>query len=94
MNVNINTTVNFTVYGKNRAGNRAPIPAGVTPSISVPHAASVAFDPVTGKGSFVAPTAPGTDSLGVSGGALMPYTIPVIYILDPNEVVAFDVTFP
>lgn len=94
MNVNVNSTLAFTVYGKSRAGNRVPVPAGVIPVVTVPHAASVAFDPVAMKGSFVAPASAGADSMTVSNGALTPYTAVISYILDPNEVVAFDVSFP
>lgn len=94
MILNINTSTAFTVYGKTRAGTRVPVPAGVTPSVSVPHAASVTFDPVTFKGAFVAPATPTTDTFTVSDGTLTPYAAALTYILDPNEVVAFDVSFP
>lgn len=94
MNVNVNTTTNFTVYGKTRAGARVPVPAGIVPTVTLPHAASVAFDPVASKGSFVAPATAGSETITVSNGALLPYAAPISYVLDPNEVIALDVSFP
>lgn len=92
MNVNTDSTVNFTVYGKTRAGNHAPLPAGTI--VSVPHGVGLTYDPVGGKGSFSAPASTGTDTFTASDGALTPYVAPLTYIQDPNEIVALDVTFP
>lgn len=92
MNVIVGSIVDFTVTGKTRAGTAVLPSAGS--SVTVPGAVSVVYDPATGKGSFVAPAVIGVDTFTATDGSLTPFTTSIMYVLDPNTVVALNVTFP